>query len=709
LIGQVLDNKYCIEKLLGQGGMGSVYLASHLGTGRPVALKIIAPQFMANEEFVARFRREAKAAGLLRHPNIVNVTDFGFANCDLGRIAYLVMEYLDGCTLADVLKLESRLPLNWIIDIIEQVCLAIDRAHKQGIIHRDLKPDNIWLEPNERGGFTVKVLDFGLAKLAGNVTVAAGNSREQFNQTSKSGNPPVNDSSGKSQVTSVQPPEEFTEGATHIQVSHAPIEKPDDYKLEKNSMQLSDSNAHELLTQVGTVLGTPLYMSPEQCRSRQLDERSDIYSLGVILYQLLAGEPPFTGSLDKLLKDHINTPAPPLKSRRADIPSQINDLVMSALAKDPALRPATAASFASSLQARAEGTGSLLRKCLSLYGQYFPAFFRISLVSHLPLIVFLLLFFLINTLFEPNKLNPAGFMKVNVVLGVLTSFAQIFAALTNSAAIVAIVVQPLVMPLRPIELGIAFNKLFARVRALLSASLIFYLKILPLLFLLVIPNLFHLKLLEIIFAAFGVKMEVILRHNGMEYPLLWRVLIAAAMLLLALPGIIAYVRNALYPAVIMMEDITGRAALRRSRKLVSGSMRTAVNILLFYIIVAVLMYALGSYFEKQFFSESDETVKSGEKATEESTKVNTDSKDSVSFTFSAFSSNGFTLAFNLLFNPIIGIVFALLYFKARRSGGETFQQILGSYSSDSLVAGDWQALVKEQTSRNTFFHITEKR
>src|ERR1051326_9071019 len=101
LIGQILDEKYRIDKQLGQGGMGAVYLATHLGTGRPVALKVITPQFMGNEEFVERFKREAKAAGLLRHPNVVNVTYFGFTTIAASRIAYLVMEYLNGTNLGD--------------------------------------------------------------------------------------------------------------------------------------------------------------------------------------------------------------------------------------------------------------------------------------------------------------------------------------------------------------------------------------------------------------------------------------------------------------------------------------------------------------------------------------------------------------------------------------------------------------------------------
>src|SRR4051812_14962452 len=164
LVGHVLDGKYRIERELGKGGMGAVYLATHLGTDRPVAIKVIMPQFTRNEEFVERFRREAKAAGRMRHPNVVDVTDFGFAAVDNNQVAYLVMEYLDGCTLADILAEENQLPVDWVVDILEQVSSAVDEAHQAGTIHRDLKPENIWLEPNRRGGYTVKVLDFGLAK-----------------------------------------------------------------------------------------------------------------------------------------------------------------------------------------------------------------------------------------------------------------------------------------------------------------------------------------------------------------------------------------------------------------------------------------------------------------------------------------------------------------------------------------------------------------
>ena len=229
----LLDNKYQIEQLLGKGGMGEVYRAMHLGTKRTVAVKVIHPQLSAHDQFVARFRREAEAAGRLRHPNVVDVTDFGIAQTSNGPVAYLVMEYLDGCTLADIVSEEGALPIQWVIDILEQVCSAVEAAHQAGIIHRDLKPDNIWLEPNGRGGYTVKVLDFGLVKL------------------------------GEADNTPTSPVhiEPTTEAQTLLRIT---IE--DSATLIKTT-----STQAENLTAIGSVMGTPFYMSPEQCRGERLD------------------------------------------------------------------------------------------------------------------------------------------------------------------------------------------------------------------------------------------------------------------------------------------------------------------------------------------------------------------------------------------------------------------------------------------------------
>ena len=162
LIGRTLDGKYWPESLLGKGGMGSVYLATHIHTRRRVAVKVIAPQYMNDREFVVRFQREAEAAGRLSHPNVVNVTDFGVADVDGKPMAYLVMEYMDGQTLSDYLRLTPRMPLALAVEVIEQVGLAIDEAHRLGIVHRDLKPENILCGENLED---LKIADFGLSKV----------------------------------------------------------------------------------------------------------------------------------------------------------------------------------------------------------------------------------------------------------------------------------------------------------------------------------------------------------------------------------------------------------------------------------------------------------------------------------------------------------------------------------------------------------------
>ncbi|MCI0389091.1 MAG: protein kinase, partial [Acidobacteria bacterium] len=339
MIGQLLDGKYEIEALCGRGGMGAVYRATHVGTGRRVAVKVIAPELAGNSEFIERFRREAKTIGLLRHPNIVNVTDFGVTGAGAQTVAYLVMEYLEGQTLAERLKngrpspvnqtnsssifeimyerMKDRrlMPINEMIAILNQTCAAMDEAHRLGILHRDLKPENIWLEPAGPNGSNVKILDFGIARLQDIIA-----------------------------VEDLEAPPEPGEPAIH----HQPfsITEAETLRLNYTAQQMS---------RFGSVMGTPTYMSPEQCRGERLDKNSDVYSLGVIAYQMLTGETPFTGTTPELLIRHREADPAPLREKRRDIPAGVDAVVRQALAKDKNARPATAGAFAFQLQLHSVG------------------------------------------------------------------------------------------------------------------------------------------------------------------------------------------------------------------------------------------------------------------------------------------------------------------------------------------------------------------
>jgi serine/threonine protein kinase/ankyrin repeat protein len=319
MIGRLLDGKYRLEELCGRGGMGAVYRALHVGTGRRVAVKVIAPELAGNREFIERFRREAKTIGRLRHPNIVNVTDFGITGENEQMLAYLVMEHLEGCTLAAKLKDRRPLPLADALDILTQTCAAIDEAHRLGILHRDLKPENIWLEPVGGGGCNVKVLDFGIAQLHDLLALDEPEPLPVISETSQTAAPQLQ-------------PFSITEDET--------------LRLNLTLPQL---------TRIGTVLGTPKYMSPEQCRGEKLDNASDIYSLGVIAYQMLSGELPFTGTVAELLQQHREAKPVPLSRKRGNLPATLDAVICQALAKDPSSRPATAGAFAFLLSLQTTG------------------------------------------------------------------------------------------------------------------------------------------------------------------------------------------------------------------------------------------------------------------------------------------------------------------------------------------------------------------
>jgi serine/threonine protein kinase len=355
LTGALVDGKYRIESMLGRGGMGAVYRAVHSGTDRTVAVKVIAGELASDPEYVDRFRREARACGRLRHPGIVDVTDFGVATHQGRPLPYLVMEYLDGGTLADALREQPKPSLPWVIDILEQVCAAVEEAHGQGILHRDLKPENVWLEPDRRGGVLVKVLDFGLAKFdAGEPEIPAPVQRA----VPRSPSPAVDDMS-----------------ATFMSATMAPAMA--------SSVDATMASGGSASTT--GVAGTPAYMSPEQSRGEVATARSDVYSIGVMAYRMITGQLPFEGSLEEVLTKKRDSEPPPVLSIRPDVHADAANLVALALSKDPAKRPASAGVFGNMLAAQLEPAGAFFTRAIVLLITRLSMFAKIGLLASAPM------------------------------------------------------------------------------------------------------------------------------------------------------------------------------------------------------------------------------------------------------------------------------------------------------------------------------------
>jgi serine/threonine-protein kinase len=258
--------------------MGKVYLAEHPAIGRQAAVKVLTPTDAGDPQIVSRFILEARAANAIRHPNIVDIYDSGVL---AGGTPYIVMEYLEGETLAQTMA-RGRVPVNDAIDWGCQIAEALAAAHARDVVHRDLKPDNLFLvaDPRRFGKKQVKVLDFGIAKLQ----------HRSFDQVH--------------------------------------------------------------MTRTGALLGTPLYMSPEQCMSmKNIDARTDIYSLGVILYEMVAGRRPFDGDgVYAVISMHINDKPVPPRTYRPDLPADVEAIILQALAKSPPQRQASMALVHSSLE-----------------------------------------------------------------------------------------------------------------------------------------------------------------------------------------------------------------------------------------------------------------------------------------------------------------------------------------------------------------------
>jgi serine/threonine protein kinase len=732
LIGQTLDDKYFIDKQLGKGGMGAVFLATHIGTGRPVALKVIAPQFMTNDEFVERFRREAKAAGRLRHPNVVNVTDFGFASVATNRLAYLVMEYLDGCSLGDILAEERRLPIEWVVDILEQVCSAVDEAHKQGIVHRDLKPDNIWLEPNRRGGYTVKVLDFGLAKLgdpsqgrdpgqaadsnggmlanslpsfAGEATRALANDeaktmaqskRTQVMEANTVFQPAGNDEEACTQVlnqeaqtqladqqqtevrdaeeavTQLQMPEDLDGAATKLKLAEEapdlsqqssedtptrifqpPVEAEtrilDQQTIDEERTRIltdplgdsrfsSASDSADGLTRVGSVLGTPLYMSPEQCAGLPLDARTDVYSLGIIAYQMLTGATPFEGDMMVVMRHHSETNPPPFRDRQVktdrkkkyQIPRRTEELVLSALAKNPEYRPQSAAAFGDMLRASAEGAGALLRRAVAVYGEYFNKFFAVSILVNIPNILLLLLAIFGTVLFKAFGVSQTSTIVTQAIFALLKIIVSFLAGAALSGMTVWMVTRLMLAPLRPLRVRRAFGAFKRRLKPFLTTTAL-------------VSGIFLLLLL-----------------------------------LCVAPGIIFMVVYALTMPVVMMENLSGRKAMKRARELSKRARLTVAFIVLtqfgipflYSLMVNLLINVLGKLakIDPLILQRGQEIMR---------------------------------LPVDILLTPLIAIMTALLYLKMRQAGGENLDEVLRQFEEENLPQTKWQKRMRDRLSVST--------
>lgn len=747
LIGQTLDEKYQIERELGRGGMGTVYLATHLGTERPVAVKIIAPQFMERPEFVERFRREARAAGRLRHPNVVDVTDFGFAHTDEGQVAYLVMEYLDGCTLGEILEEERNLPVSWTLDILEQVCSAVQEAHDQGIIHRDLKPDNIWLEPNQRGGYTVKVLDFGIAKLeshsaadSGEFPATSGVSPTMFRSAAS---PTAADSPLGTAIHDSISPTLVSESATAIidtngserstaVLNISPLADEQDTIGTKiisdqlrpvgfSSAGTSDNSlSTKELTRVGAVLGTPLYMSPEQCRGEKLDPRSDVYSLGIIAYQMLSGATPFSGDFTRVMEHHQSVPPPPLKAK--NVRKKLKKVINSALAKDPSDRPETAEAFASILRSRSEGIFGLLRRAGMIYSEHMPKFLLLSAFFHLPMLFFtgcLIVFSFLNATDTINDtLANIGIGISGTGLTVITAFC----ASLITGTITWIVTQSLAVPLRPIRIRASLKEARNKWKTFAGAG--------------VLQTLLSV-LAGAILLAIGFVVPFLILWPFMGFSGVSAVISVFIGSFVGLAGF-AYVSTLLMltAPVVMMEKTTVVQAIRRSVTLIRRSLVTSLAaFIIMFLIPAVLAGVISAAINLAARGIDPELRKDA--AVEETNAGNTDAalpeeqKGGVEVSYGnnrrfEFSTGDkkkidplkktiLETLLQIILQPIqivvisfTAIIVALLYLKTRQAGGECLQDLLAKFEETDQPRKKWQERVRQRliqsgriTSRST--------
>ena len=382
------------------------------------------------------------------------------------------------------------------------------------------------------------------------------------------------------------------------------------------------------LTRVGAILGTPLYMSPEQCRGETLDARSDIYSLGVIAYRLLSGRTPFGGTQTAVMKMHCEEPPPPLAVKR--VPKKVTALVMSALAKKREERPPGAAAFASALRAHATGTGTLLRHALTLYSEHLPTFLRLAVLVYWPVV---LMTFVKVVLMYLAYRHIIGEWAANLA-SVLTVIATFFSASVMVGVTTWLVTQVLAVPLRPLLLRPAFEAMRKRLRPFMLTT--------------ILSNLLCL----------------------------------IGIVLFILPGLYLIANFSMVAPVVMMEDLRGRPAMKRSRALYKRSRRTVVAIMFIHfgapslvsVISALLIVAVVKLFNKRA-DEAGDIVKMAQSLV--------------------------ALPTTVLFSSIAAVVSALLYWKTRLAGGETMAQALLQFAEEEAATGQGSIRTRFGTSMRT--------
>ena len=458
---------------------------------------------------------------------------------------------------------------------------------------------------------------------------------------------------------------------------------------DKADLSTVNSPATTNLTRVGAVLGTPIYMSPEQCRGESLTPRSDIYSLAVIVYQMLSGKLPFKGNYMEVMEGHKSETPPPLKAKKT--PRKLKAIIMKALSKKPADRPVNAEAFASKMRANSEGFGALFRKSLVIYGENLPKILQLTVLTYLPLIIYTIIHYTFTILIAFEFIKTENAAAVEGIFSFLYFFLSTISAALFTGMMTWVIAQYLAYPLRPINLKSAFREVKKRAKSL----------------------------------SFTVIISTILSFIGLAFCLL--------------PGYIMYSLFILIAPSIMMEGVRGKAAFKRSVQLTRRSLRTVFATSFFVFVIPILFglfigFVVGlanfAFVQSTRISDMKSEIQTMKKegvkpqpdadVSETSTitinnnkvVINDKKKDEVTSEedkkaieemaerikrFNAIVqavSQIFILIMIIFLASITSVITAMLYFKTRQAGGESMNELLGKLDAADETQSKWQRRVR---------------